>query len=135
MGKGLIVGFVLGTVVGGLLVYGARQRHDQMLAAGWTTTKVVVAGAAMKAGSPIRMDALAQRPIPDQFLTGSVVRAKGAQGVVGKRTLIDLAPGDPIRSTALVHPLPEAVCALACGGGAKPTGARAPAPKTPPAGP
>lgn len=92
LGAGMIIGLVIGLLAATL--YGKREGHRAR--AGWNLVPVIVVAEDLPAGSVIRYDNLAQRPIPEQFVTASVVRPDVANKIVGKRVAVELHAGDPM---------------------------------------
>ena len=63
---------------------------------GWTLVPVVVANQDIPEGTVLDFDMISQRPIPEQFVTGSVVKPESANYIVGQKVLVPLQRGDPV---------------------------------------
>jgi pilus assembly protein CpaB len=91
----LVIALVLALLAGTffwLAVEGERQKVRR----GWTLVPVVVAAQDVPEGAVLDLDMVQQQPIPEQFVTGSVVRPDSVNYVVGQKVMVPLQRGDPI---------------------------------------
>ncbi len=89
----LIIAVALGSVAG-LVSYSAVKRQAREARAGWNLVPVMVAAGEITEGSLLSWDNLAQRPVPEQFVTPSVVKPENASYIVGQKLLVPLQSGD-----------------------------------------
>ena len=91
----IVVALVL-AVLAGVVAYSAvkKQMHDARV--GWNLTTIVVASVDIPEGSTVSLDMVAQRAVPEQFVTSSVVKPDSASYVVGQKVLVPLQAGDPL---------------------------------------
>lgn len=94
-------------VSAGLVAYGSLAAARRSAREGWELETVLVAAEALPAGQPLTLAQLAQRPIPAQFATRSVVRPRDAELILGQPLLVPLETGDPITWGALESASPE----------------------------
>lgn len=78
---------------GAALVIVKRYREARQ---GWNLVPVVVVAVDVPAREAISMEVLSQRSIPEQFVTGSVVRPDEASKVLGRRVRAKVLAGDPL---------------------------------------
>lgn len=83
-------------LLAGLFAYASLQARDRQVRAGWELVPVLVAADDVEEGSVLSSDMVAVSRVPEQFVTGSVVRPDYAESVVGQRVLVPLRAGDPI---------------------------------------
>ncbi len=91
----LLIALVLG-VLAGLVAYGAIKAREHEVRKGWNLVPVVVAAADIAEGSILAYEMIAQRPIPEQFVTSSVVKPDSVQYVVNQKVLVPIQAGDPL---------------------------------------
>ena len=89
LGISLFVGFVL--LVGGVLFV---KREARVSRAGWNLLPVIVAADDLAPGTLVTYDMISQRPVPEQFVTSSIVKPDSANAIVGKRIKVPLKAGD-----------------------------------------
>lgn len=91
----LLIALGLG-LAAGLVSWLAIKKREADVRKGWDTIPVVVARQDIPEGTVVTEDMIAQRPIPSQFVTGSVVRPEGVQYVRDQKVLVPLQKGDPL---------------------------------------
>lgn len=91
----LIIALVLG-LVAGIVSYGAIKAKESAVRKGWNLVPVAVANQSIPAGTVITYEVVAQRDVPEQFVTSSVVKPETSSYVVGQKVLVDLQAGDPL---------------------------------------
>jgi Flp pilus assembly protein CpaB len=111
---GGLIGFFLAAGLGGIGAFYYGKREHKRVRAGWNLVPVVVANEDIAAGAEITFDAISQRPIPEQFVTSSVVRPDSASYIVGVRVITPLQAGDPVRWSDLASALDRDECARVC---------------------
>lgn len=77
------------------------SQAESRLQASYTPRKVIVAAAAIPAGSVLTSDNLATRSIPERYLASTVLGPSDVDLVVGQKVMANLKPGDPIDRGAL----------------------------------
>jgi Flp pilus assembly protein CpaB len=80
--------------VGGVFLVKRAATNARM---GWNLVPVVVAAVDIPAKTTVTMEMIAQRSIPEQFVTSSVVQPDGASYIVNQKVLVPLQAGDPLR--------------------------------------
>jgi len=91
----LLVAIVLG-VLAGAVAYLSIKKKEREVKAGWNLVPVVVAADAVNEGTIITYDMISQRPVPEQFVTSSVIKPDSANYIVGQKVLVPLQAGDPL---------------------------------------
>jgi pilus assembly protein CpaB len=91
----LLVAIVLG-VTAGVIAYLSIKAQERKAKAGWNLVPVVVAADAVNEGTIITYDMISQRPVPEQFVTSSVIKPDSANYIVGQKVLVPLQAGDPL---------------------------------------
>ena len=91
----LLVAIILG-VLAGAFAFTAIKRKERELREGWNLVPVIVANQDVGEGTVVTFEMISQRPIPEQFVTSSVVKPDSASYVVGQRVLVPLQAGDPL---------------------------------------
>ncbi len=74
-----------------------RVRSDpeiEKLKKGWTLVPVVVASQDISENTVLTFDMISQRPVPEQFVTTSVVKPDSASYIVGQEILMPVQTGD-----------------------------------------
>lgn len=105
LGAGMVIGILLG--LGASTVYARRAAREAR--AGWNLVPIIVAADDLKPGAVVTYDELAQRAIPEQFVTASTVRPDQANQLVGQELTIPLHAGDPIFWAVIARaPAPDA---------------------------
>lgn len=72
----------------------ARERAD--VRKGWNLVPVLVASVDLSEGSVVTPEHVAQRSVPEQFVTASVVKPDAAAYVLGQKVQVAVAAGDPL---------------------------------------
>jgi len=91
----LLVAIVLG-VLAGTVAYLSIKKKEREVKAGWNLVPVVVAADSINEGTIITFDMVSQRPVPEQFVTSSVIKPDSANYIVGQKVLVPLQAGDPL---------------------------------------
>ncbi|MGC4116464.1 MAG: Flp pilus assembly protein CpaB [Myxococcales bacterium] len=91
----LIIAIVLGLLAGAVAYLGI-DREKKRVKAGWNLVPVIVANQDIAEGTAVSFEMVSQRPIPEQFVTSSVVKPDSASYVIGQRVLVPLQAGDPL---------------------------------------
>jgi len=91
----LMIAVILGLLAGAIAYMGV-QREKKRVQAGWNLVPVIVANQDIPEGTQISFDMVSQRPIPEQFVTSSVVKPDSASYVVGQKVLVPVQNGDPL---------------------------------------
>jgi hypothetical protein len=91
---GLIAG-VMGTwVFAGIASYKVVKFEEQRLQRGWKLVPVVVAPRALEPGTRMTFAEMAQRPMPEQLVTSSVVKPDSGAYVENQVLIVPLSDGD-----------------------------------------
>ncbi len=97
---GAVVGFVAGAAIIGFLagVVGCAlvKNAARIARAGWNLTPVVVVNVDVAPGTKLTSDMLSQRPVPEQFVTASVVKPDSVHYVVDQVVSVPMHAGDPL---------------------------------------
>ena len=91
----LIIAVILGLVAGAVAYMGV-EREKRRVKAGWNLVPVIVASSDIAEGTQISLEMVSQRPIPEQFVTSSVIKPDSVSFVAGQRVLVPLQAGDPL---------------------------------------
>ncbi|MGI5865295.1 MAG: Flp pilus assembly protein CpaB [Myxococcales bacterium] len=91
----LLIAIILG-VLAGAFAYTAIKRQEKEVRAGWNLVPVIVANQDIAEGTVITYEMVSQRPIPEQFVTSSVVKPDSASYIVGQKVLVPLQTGDAL---------------------------------------
>ncbi|MGI5865877.1 MAG: SAF domain-containing protein [Myxococcales bacterium] len=70
------------------------EQEIERLKKSWTLVPVVVANQDLAEGTVIAYDMVSQRPLPEQFVTTSVVKPDSASYIIGQKTLVPMQAGD-----------------------------------------
>ncbi|HLL01848.1 MAG TPA: hypothetical protein VK539_14760 [Myxococcaceae bacterium] len=97
---GLISGLVVGAFVAGglsaVVAYSLMRRTEREVRKGWVLLPVVVAAKPFEPGDKVRFNELAQRQVPEQLLTESVVKTDVAHFLDDQMITAPLSSGDPM---------------------------------------
>jgi Flp pilus assembly protein CpaB len=97
---GVLAGGVIGFFVSVLLVGGAGyayiKKKEADVRRGWNLVPVVVASQDIPEKTSITFDMIAQRSVPEQFVTSSVIKPESASFIVDQRILVPVQSGDPL---------------------------------------
>jgi pilus assembly protein CpaB len=91
----LLIAIILG-VLAGAVAFTALKRKEKEVKAGWNLVPVIVANQDVPEGTVITYEMVSQRPIPEQFVTSSVVKPDSSSYIVGQKVLVPLQSGDPL---------------------------------------
>jgi len=91
----LIIAIVLG-LIAGAIAYMGIEREKKRVKAGWNLVPVIVANQDIPEGTQVSFDMVSQRPIPEQFVTSSVVKPDSASYIIGQKVLVPLQNGDAL---------------------------------------
>ena len=91
----LIFALALG-LLSALLFWAHIKEREEEIRKGWNTTKIVVASKDVTEGDVIDLGGVAQREIPEKFVTESVLTPENINFVVGQKVAVPLKRGDPI---------------------------------------
>ena len=91
----LVVALVLG-LLAGVVAYSAIKKKEYDVRIGWNLTPVAVASQDIPEGTIVTFDMVAQRAVPEQFVTSSVVKPESASYIVNQKVLVPLQKGDPL---------------------------------------
>ena len=91
----LLIALTLGAIAG-IVSYGAIKAKESAVRRGWNLVTVAVADKAIPAGTVVTYELIAQRDVPETFVTSSVVKPESSSYVVGQKVLVDLQRGDPL---------------------------------------
>ncbi len=73
-----------------------RKNAEKSARKGWDLVPIVVASADIDEGTVLDTGMIAQRPMPSQFVTPSVIKPENYSYVVGQKVLVNLKKGDPL---------------------------------------
>jgi pilus assembly protein CpaB len=90
----LIASLGLG-LLAGIVAYLAIKRKESEVRKGWTLVPVLVAAVDIPQGAAVAFDMIAQREIPEQFVTPSVIRPNSAAYIENQPVRVPLQAGDP----------------------------------------
>jgi len=96
LGLAFLAGAGLTTLLSLTAGYYLVQHEKKRVRRGWNLVPVVVAAEDIPEGKRISFEMLAQNPIPEKFVTASVVKPDSASFIVGQRTLVPMQAGDPL---------------------------------------
>ncbi|MFZ5471021.1 MAG: Flp pilus assembly protein CpaB [Myxococcota bacterium] len=91
----LVVALVLG-LLAGVVAYSAIKKKEADVRRGWNLVPVIVAAADIAEGTVVTFDMISQRPVPEQFVTSSVVKPESASYVVNQKVLVPVQKGDAL---------------------------------------
>lgn len=91
----LLIALVLG-VLAGAFAFTAIKQKEKDAKRGWNLVPVIVANQDLSEGTVVTFEMVSQRPIPEQFVTSSVVKPDAVSYVVGQKVLVPVQVGDPL---------------------------------------
>src|SRR6476469_9626527 len=91
----LVIALVLG-VLAGVFAYFGVMKAKADVRRGWNLVPVVVAGQDVPEGTVITYEMISQRPVPEQFVTSSVIKPDSANFIINQTVLVSLQAGDPL---------------------------------------
>ncbi len=83
-------------LLAGLVAYSAIRKKEEDVRRGWNLVNVVVASQDIPEGASVAMDMISSRPVPEQFVTASVVKPESVSYVLNQKLLVPLQAGDPL---------------------------------------
>lgn len=95
-GRGTWIASVSLGLLAALLAFLSLRSREEEVRAGWELVSVLVASGDLPAGSTVDAGTLARRPIPERFVTASVVKPEHLSLVIGQKLRAPLRSGDPI---------------------------------------
>ena len=81
---------------------------------GFDKVPVVVVNQDLEPGRTLALDMLAQRLMPEQYVTASIVRPESVSFVAGSKTLAKLYAGDPLTWHSVTAGVTAEECRQAC---------------------
>lgn len=96
LGLGLAVGFAF-FVLGSAGAYFFFKTQAQHARRGFNPVPIVVAVEDLGAGTPVTLDRISQRSLPEQFVTPSLVQPDKVSRVMNLKLRVPLQAGDPLR--------------------------------------
>ncbi|MFY0565216.1 SAF domain-containing protein [Archangium lansingense] len=94
---GLGVGLVASGFGAGVLAYTLVKKAERESRAGWILVPVIVAKRDVAPVEALKLDDLAQRSIPEQLVTSSLVRPDSSAYVIGQSLTVPVQEGEPLR--------------------------------------
>jgi len=98
---GLVVGLGVGVVAGGFgagfVSFTLVKKAERESRAGWILTPVVVAPRDAAPGEALKLKELAQRDVPEQLVTSSMVRPDSTAYVASQPLAVPVQAGEPLR--------------------------------------
>jgi hypothetical protein len=98
-----LLSFLLGAgcvgLIGGAVAWGLAKRTELNVRRGWNLVPVVVAARDLVPGTTLSPEDVAQRSIPEQFVTASLVRPEAMASLLGKPVNSPIAAGEPLRGS------------------------------------
>jgi pilus assembly protein CpaB len=91
---GVTAGFLAGGAVSGFIGHQRVKKAEQDARSGWNLVPVVVAKQDIPEGEVVTFDKVAQRSVPEQFVTASVVKPDGASYIMNHRLTVPVKEGD-----------------------------------------
>ncbi len=91
----LFIALALG-LIAGVIAYSAVKRKEFEVRKGWNPKLVIVASVDIAEGTTVTTEMIAERGIPEQFVTSSVVMPDSASYVVNQKVLVPVQAGDPL---------------------------------------
>ena len=91
----LIVALILALCTA-VVATGAIEAERRRVRKGWNLIPVVVAGQDIPEGTVVTIDMVAQRAVPEQFVTSSVVKPEQSNYITNQKVLVSLQAGDPL---------------------------------------
>jgi hypothetical protein len=98
---GLIIGLAIGLgascflgAIGAGFGYYQVERTRKRVRAGWNLVPVIVANQDLAEGTQLSFEMVSQRPVPEQFVTSSVVKPDSASYIIGQKLTVPVQAGD-----------------------------------------
>jgi pilus assembly protein CpaB len=89
----LLVALGLG-LLAGVVAFSAIKKREADARRGWNLVGVIVADQDIREGSTITSEMISQRPVPEQFVTSSVVKPDAVSYVLNQKVLVPIQAGD-----------------------------------------
>ena len=89
----LLVALGLG-LLAGVVAFSAIKKREADARRGWNLVSVVVADQDIREGSTITGEMISSRPVPEQFVTSSVVKPDAVSYVLNQKVLVPIQAGD-----------------------------------------
>lgn len=83
-------------LLSGAVAWVSIRARERAAREGWELVPVLVAASDIPEGEALQVDMIARRPVPEQFVTSSVVRPDSAATVLGQKLLVPVQAGDPL---------------------------------------
>ena len=109
----LVIAIVLGLLAGSVAYLGI-QREKSRVKAGWNLVPVIVAAQDLPEGTVVGFEMLSQRPIPEQFVTNSVLRPEEASVMIGAKVSGPVQAGDPVTWQSMADGATKEECEKVC---------------------
>jgi hypothetical protein len=94
--SGLGVGVLVTGFIGGIVSFMLVRQAEYEARKGWNLLPVMVTDRPLAPGDRVPLEALAQRSIPEQLSTESVVKTDMVRFIEGQMITAPLKPGDPL---------------------------------------
>ncbi len=89
----LLVALGLG-LLAGVVAFSAIKKREADARRGWNLVNVMVAEQDIREGSIVTSEMISSRPVPEQFVTSSVVKPDAASYVLNQKVLVPIQAGD-----------------------------------------
>lgn len=89
----LLVALGLG-LLAGVVAFSAIKKREADARRGWNLVSVMVADQDIREGSTISSEMISPRPVPEQFVTSSVVKPDAVSYVFNQKVLVPIQAGD-----------------------------------------
>src|SRR5579863_6880624 len=94
---GIATGMAVAIVAVGALGWRLTERQLKVAREGWNLKPILVAAEDLPRGSKVSFMVIAQRPMPEQFVTTSLITPDSASSIVGKTLEMPLNAGDAVK--------------------------------------
>ncbi|HYV46625.1 MAG TPA: SAF domain-containing protein [Myxococcaceae bacterium] len=111
---GLALGLLAAAVLITALSARAVRAKQRSMAKGWNEQPALVFATDLAQGATVKLDDLSQRPLPEQFLSGSAVSLADAPLIAGRKIGLPVLAGDVVRWAHFTAPTPPELL-RACG--------------------
>jgi pilus assembly protein CpaB len=91
---GVTVGLMAGGFVSGFVGYQRVKKAEKDARSGWNLVPVTVAAQAIPEGTVVTFDMVAQRGVPEQFVTSSIVKPDATKFIINQRLNVPVQAGD-----------------------------------------
>ena len=93
---GLVVGLTGGVMLSGIVAFTWAKTSAAKAREGWNLVPVIITNEDLPEGTVVGFHHLAQRSIPEQFATSSIIKPDGAESIVNQKLRVSLKAGDPL---------------------------------------